>query len=228
MSRIIFVAMMLAVAIAGCNRFPDLTLQVTANLQPDDTNCSVSATQEEVVPRGQYDLAIVRDYLMTPRIESYLVDNTIEIQAPQSNISVTGFDVTIKLPDGVIPELSGGLPNPYTVTSTVVIPPSEAIGQVSSGAALARMIPANYHQALVDLSNASGFDSIVIDVRANGTTSGGFSNQSPPFSWPIDFCSGCLGTTCPPPAEVGDGVGCFPGQDNWQYCVEIVDPEATP
>ena len=38
MSRIILMAMTLAVTVAGCNRFPDLSIQVTANLQPDESS----------------------------------------------------------------------------------------------------------------------------------------------------------------------------------------------
>ena len=86
MSRIILMAMMLAVTIAGCNRFPDLTIQVVSNLAPDDTNCSVTADQEATIGRGRYDLllprdnpATPRDYMLTPRIESYIVDLSLEI-----------------------------------------------------------------------------------------------------------------------------------------------------
>lgn len=224
MSRIIFVAMMLAVAIAGCNRFPDLTLQVTANLAPDESNCSVTADQEETLARGIWDLSFVGGYAIWTRIESYLIDNALEIQAPQGNLQVTGFDVTIKLPDGTVPGLSGGLPNPYTVTSNAVIPASDALGGVSTGSALAVGVPSSYQSAVAAAAAAAGFNSIVIDIRANGTTSGGFSQQSPPFSWPIELCTGCMGTTCVAPAEVGDSLGCFPGQDGWAYCNEIVDP----
>ena len=46
MSRFILVPMMLAatlaVTVAGCNRFPDLSIQVTANPQPDATDCGVA------------------------------------------------------------------------------------------------------------------------------------------------------------------------------------------
>ncbi|MBW2508463.1 MAG: hypothetical protein JRE81_07525 [Deltaproteobacteria bacterium] len=224
MSRIILMAITLAVTVAGCNRFPDLTIQVTANLAPDETNCTIEATQDTILLRGLYDLnAPAFDYFITPRIDSYLVDNSLENQAVQTNFQVTGFDITIKLPDGSVPELSGDLPNPYMVTANAVIPPSDSSGDVSSGAAAAPAIPQSYRTAIVDLLNSSGFNSIVIDVRANGETSGGFSQQSPPFSWPIDFCEGCLGGLCEQGSE-GEGTGCFPGQDIWPYCAVIVAP----
>ena len=228
MSRIIFVVLMLS-ALAGCDRFPDLTIQVTANLAPDEGSCVIDADQDTVLFRGLYDLNIVRDYIVTPRIESYLIDNSLETQAPQTNIQITSFDVTLKLPDGSVPTLAGGLPNPYQVTSSAVIPPSPEAGGVSNGAAAAIAIPASYHSALVSLLNQSGFTSIVLDLRANGTTSGGFSQQSPPFSWPVEFCNGCLGAVCEPPLEVGQAPegSCFPGQDQWVYCAEIADTTGT-
>ena len=164
------------------------------------------------------------DYFITPRIESYLVQNALEIQAAQSNMTITGFDLTIKLPDGAILDFGEGLPNPYNITSNAVIPPSDAIGGISRGAAAAPVIPSTYRTAIIDALNASGFTSIVLDVRANGTTAGGFSQQSPPFPWPIEFCEGCLGVPCAA-GEIGDGVGCFPGQDRWGYCDEIVPPD---
>jgi len=223
MSRIILMAIMLSVTVAGCNRFPDLTIQVAANLAPSDTDCSIDADQDTVLLRGMYDLnAPLFDYIVTPRIDSYLVDNSIEIQAQQGNFQVTGFNLTVKLPDGTIPELAGGLPNPYFVTSNAFIPVNVESGSVSSGAAAARVIPLSYRTAIIDVVNASGFNSIVLDVRATGQTSGGFTQTSPPFSWPIDFCDGCLGVDCIEPLERGDPVGCFPGQDIWGYCEDII------
>lgn len=225
MGRIILIAALLAVTIAGCNRFPDLTMQITANLAPDESQCTIDANQELILFRGFYDLEIQRNYVLTPRIESYLVDNSLDIQAVSQNIQITSFDVTLKLPDGSVPDL-GALPNPYRVTTTSVIPPSETEGLSQVGAAAANVIPSTYYDVLVAIEQGTEFNSIVLDVRANGETSGGFSQQSPPFSWPVEFCRGCLGAICEPPLQVGDGVGCLPGQDIWTYCAVIVDPDA--
>jgi hypothetical protein len=228
MSRIILVALGLALTVAGCDRFPDLSIQVVANLAPDDTTCSVSEDQEETVARGRLDLAYLTryGYIMTPQIASYLVDNSLEIQGRSQNFQVTSFDVTIKLPDATTPELSGGLPNPYNVrASSPAIEPSAEPGDESLGFAFVEAVPLSYRNALIDLANSTQFDSIVLEVRANGETAGGFSQQSPPFQWPVELCLGCLAARCEPPAMVGDGIGCYPGQDFWQYCAEIVEPE---
>ncbi|KPK15566.1 MAG: hypothetical protein AMJ62_08615 [Myxococcales bacterium SG8_38] len=225
MRRFILVALM-AVTVTGCDRFPDLSIQVVANLQPDEDNCSVSADQQEVWLAGVYDLNVQRDYFITPRIESYLVDNALEFQGQQGNIQIDSFDITLLLPDGTKPELGADLPNPYRVTTSVVIPVNEAAGAASLGAAAAIGIPASYYDVLVDIVNTTSFRSIVLEIVANGETSGGFRQQSPPFRWPIEFCVGCLGAICEEPAELFDPLGCFPGQDGWQYCGEIVPPAA--
>jgi len=230
MGRIILMAMVLAVTVAGCNRFPDLTIQVSANLVPSDPpECAVVPNQELILLRGRYDLeAPAFDYIITPQIDSYLFDNSLNTQAPQTNFQVTGFEITIKLPDGSTPDFGEALPNPYLVTSSVVIPASTALGGISSGAAAAPGIPSAYRPALDAVFQDSGFNSIVIDIQAFGSTSGGFSQKSPPFSWPIELCEGCLGIECPEPAQEGDGVGCFPGQDGWQWCQTIVPADSAP
>jgi hypothetical protein len=209
-------AMTLAVTVAGCNRFPDLSIQVVANLQPSD-DCTIDANQEEILFRGLYDLNVVRDYIVTPSIESYLVSNATELQGETQNIQINGMEITIVLPDGSIPTLAGELPNPFTVTTSATIPANETSGGASQGAAAAIGIPASYHSALLGIVADTGFQSIVLDIRAKGTTSGGFTQQSAPFRWPVEFCQGCL-MNCDPDDESDVAGACFPGQDNWQYC----------
>jgi hypothetical protein len=212
------------VTIAGCNRFPDLSIQVTANLAPDEDDCSVTDDQDAVFLTGLYDLSVIRDYVITPRIESYLVSNSLEFQGEQGNIQIHNFEITILLPDSTVATLAGDLPNPYTVATSAVIPVNESEDGVTQRASFALAIPSSYHSALLAIRADTGFESIAIDIRAIGTTSGGFNQKSGPFRWPIEFCDGCLGTTCEEPAELGDAVGCFPGQDGWQYCAVIVPP----
>ncbi|MGD8609285.1 MAG: hypothetical protein PVH21_18445 [Myxococcales bacterium] len=228
MRRFILLALMV-VTVAGCDRFPDLSIQVTANLKPTTNNCTVTADQEQLVSIGRYDRNYGGSYRIIPRIESYLVNNGLEFQGSQGNVQIESFELTILLPDGTQPDF-GDLPNPYTQgASSAVIPASTSPGTPSLGFATAIGIPENYIGPVVDALDSTGFDSIVLEIRANGKTAGGFSNQSPPFSWPVTFCSGCLGTTCEEPAMVGDPTdgSCLPGQDSWQYCAEIT-PAATP
>jgi hypothetical protein len=239
MGRIIFMALVFTATVAGCNRFPDLTIQIVdvlaAEGQPGQQAqaCGYEADQELVLLRGLWDLAYPPGsgetvaYSMVPRIESYIFDNSIATQAPQGNISINTYNVTIKLPDGTVPELSGGLPNPYQVTTSGVIPPSQVFGEVSRGIAGAPMIPGNYASAMVDIINNTGFESIVLELKANGLTAGGFFQQSPSFNWPVELCFGCLGFRCTDEDDVvGQPIGCTPGNDaTGAYCGEVVVPE---
>jgi hypothetical protein len=233
MSRFILVPMMLAatlaVTVAGCNRFPDQSIQVTANLQPDVTNCGVTDDQDTFLATGVIDREappVFDDYYITPLVQSYIVSNALEFQGEQGNMQITSFEITIVLPDGTVPDLGEGVTNPYKVQTTAVIPPNQSAGSSSQRATFAVAIPASYYPAVLAIPDTTGFDSIALEIRANGTTSGGFSQTSPVFRWPINFCDGCLGVVCEAPAELGDPVGCFPGQDIWGYCAQIVVPAA--
>ena len=233
MSRFILVPMMLAatlaVTVAGCNRFPDLSIQVAANLAPDRTDCGVTDDQDAVLAAGVIDRAapsVFWSYVITPLVESYIVSNALEFQGQQGNMQITAFEITIVLPDGTLAELGEGVPNPYKVQTSAVIPANQTPGSVSARATFAVAIPDTFYPAVLSIPETTGFDSFAIDIRAQGTTLGGFSQTSPAFRWPINLCDGCLGVVCDAPAELGDSAGCYAGQDIWGYCAEIVVPDA--
>jgi hypothetical protein len=220
MSRFILVAMMLAVTVAGCNRFPDNGLQISANLPPDES-CVFSADQEERLLRGLYDIGYRNptsgqpaDYIIAPLVHSYLITNALEFQGEQNNLQIDNFDITLQLPDGSAPTLPEGLVNPYRVTTSAVLPATEAGGVAAAEVAAAIGIPASYQEALRAVAADTGFASVVLQIRAGGTTFGGFSQRSAPFFWPVDLCDGCLADCLA--EDVGDS--CLPGQDIWPYC----------
>jgi hypothetical protein len=217
MSRFILVAMMVAVTVAGCNRFPDNGLQIRANLPPDDS-CLFSAEQDTRLLRGSYDISYRNalsgepsDYIIAPLLESYLVSNALEFQGEQNNLQVDNFDITILLPDGSPLE---GVVNPYRVDTTAILEVTE--GSVTQEVAAAIGIPASYQSALV------GIPSVILSIRAGGTTFGGFSQRSAPFRWPVDICEGCFSLlVCTPELFLEQ---CLPGQDGSPGCLSIADP----
>lgn len=227
MSRFILVAIVAAVTVAGCNRFPDNGLQIIANLPPDGS-CVLSADQDTRLLRGLYDISYVapdgsgpRDYVIAPLLQSFLISTSLEFQAEQANLQVTNFDITILLPDGTVPTLPGGLVNPYRVDTSAFLAVSEG-GTPTQEVAAATGIPASYQDALRALL-AAGFSSVVLDIRAGATTFGGFSQRSAPFRWPVDICEGCL-EICVADEDVVNS--CLPGQDVWPYCTVVVPPAA--
>ncbi len=208
MRRIILMAMVLAVTVAGCNRFPDNGLQISANLLPDD-ECFVRGDQEERLLRGLWDTNIASGYTIALQLQSYLISNALEFQGEQGNLQVDNYDITILLVDGSLPDL-GGLTNPYRVTTSAVLAASEAGGDPVPGVGVATGVPASYQDAIVAL----GVDEIVLSIRAGGTTFGGFSQRSAPFSWPVALCAGCLDNCAAEKVNL-----CLPGQDVWAYCI---------
>lgn len=231
MSRFILVSMMVAVTVAGCNRFPDNGLQIAASLPPDDA-CVLSADQDSRLLRGIYDLSYVApggtgpsDYVIAMLLQSYLITNALEFQGEQANLQVTNFDITLLLPDGSVPTLPEGLVNPYRVDTNAVLPVSEG-GTPSEEVAAAIGIPGSYQDALRGLL-AAGYTSVLLDIRAGATTYGGFSQRSAPFLWPVDLCEGCLGVLCETATDL-DEDSCLKGQDIWPYCAAVVPPATTP
>ncbi len=214
MRRIILMTIVLAVTVAGCNRFPDNGLQISANLLPDDS-CFVADDQEQRLLGGLWDTSYTApsgetpDYAIALQLQSYLVTNALEFQGDQSNIQVDNYDITLLLADGSKPDL-GGLANPYRVRTSAVIRSTDPGGDPIPGVGFATGIPGNYQAALVALD----LDEVLLSIRAGGTTFGGFSQRSAPFNWPVTLCQGCLNNCA------ADEVNfCLPGQDVWAYCI---------
>jgi hypothetical protein len=225
MSRFILVAMTM-VTVAACNRFPDNGLQIVANLPPDDS-CVFDADPDIRLLRGRYDLSYrnpstgaARDYVIAPLLQSYLVSAGLEFQGEQNNIQVDNYDITILLPDGSVPALPAGVVNPYRVDTSAVLPAIEQGGTASQEVAAALGIPASYQDALRAI--LPQFSSIILEIRAGGTTFGGFSQRSAPFRWPVDLCEGCL-TVDACTIEQFEA-SCLPGQDVWLGCSSVIIP----
>jgi len=230
MSRFILVAMTI-VTVAACNRFPDNGLQIVANLPPDDS-CVFDADPEIRLLRGLYDLSYrdpntggASDYIIAPLVQSYLISNTLEFQGEQANLQVDNYDITILLPDGTVPALPEGIVNPYRVDTSAVLPAIERGSSASQEVAAARGIPASYQDALRTI--LPQYSSIILEIRAGGTTFGGFSQRSAPFRWPVDLCEGCL--VNPLPCTIDEfAESCLPGQDVWAGCSSVLTPPVTP
>ena len=233
MSRFILVAMTVAVTVAGCNRFPDNGLQIAANLPPTTADCVVSADQDTRLLRGLYDLSYrdrawraPRDYVIAPLIQSYLISNALEFQGEQAeppsrqlrhHNAASGRGRSPTLPDGLV--------NPYRVDTSAVLPATSSgrIYRKKSPPRSAFQRPTRMRSWTIAAD--TGFESVLLEIRAGGTTFGGFSQRSAPFRWPVDLCEGCLGAVCETADELDDS--CLPGQDIWPYCAVVMPPRPT-
>jgi hypothetical protein len=212
MSRFILVAMMVAVTVAGCNRFPDNGLQIAANLPPD-SSCQVSADQDVRLLRGIYDISLTSDYTVVLLLQNYIISNALEFQGEQANIQVDNYDITLLLPDGSALPVPDGVANPYRVDTNAVLPAAEGTN-IPQEVGAATGIPAGYQDLIQAALASTGYSSVLLEIRAGGTTFGGFSQRSAPFRWPVDICEGCLQDCLNEDLDSS----CLPGQDIWPWC----------
>src|SRR5262249_23218574 len=104
--------------------------------------------------------------------------------------------------------LFGGLPNPYSVETSVFVPPTTGavLGQQPGNFVL---IPDPYVQQLAGALNATTVLEFVLEVKPRGMSVGGAHVTMATWTFPVYACKGCLvtpgttDTTCP----------CLPGQE---------------
>jgi len=227
-----FIIVALAVfAVASCNRFPDNGLQI-AGMLPLEGDCTLDPGTDVRQTLGVWDIQApfgdnprISHFGVSPLLENYIISRSTEIQAEQNNLQVTNLEITLQTPDGVNLVLPEALPNPYSVTASANLP--AAVGDAfSSGAAFTIAIPPSYRQAVGGAVFAAGFDQVIINMRAVGTTMGGFTQKSGAFLWPVTLCDGCL-NLCPTQQAANDLTelalaalvgSCLPGQDGYPYC----------
>ena len=171
-------------------------------------------------------------YVITPRLENYLISRATDIQAEMNNLQVTGYEITLTLPNDEPLDL-GDLPNPYSVNDSAVLPAAEE-DSFSIGATFTVAVPSDYRQPVTAAVFGAGFNSFLIVARATGTTMGGFTQKSGPFYWPVSICDNNCLDLCPTQAA-GDALtdeqlgalrdACTPGQDGEPYCTFAPTPE---
>ncbi|MEM7137197.1 MAG: hypothetical protein AAF500_11490 [Myxococcota bacterium] len=223
MHRFIIVALAVLM-VASCDRFPDNGLQVGGMLPLED-DCTVDPATELRRSSGLWDTKVLRNYIVTPLLENYIVSRALDIQAEQNNLQVTNLEITLQTPDGLDLVLPEGFPNPYSVTATTVLPAAVDDG-FTSGTTRSVGVPQDYELIVADAVEAAGFDQVIVVMEAVGTTMGGFTQKSGPFFWPVTFCFGCLDFCAT--QEQADSLtdeqiarldaSCQPGQDIYPYC----------
>jgi hypothetical protein len=230
MYRFIIVALTVF-TVASCNRFPHNGLQI-AGMLPLEGDCTLDPGTDVRQTLGVWDIQApfgtnprVTHFGVSPLLENYIISRSTDIQAEQNNLQVTNLEITLQTPDGVNLVLPEALPNPYSVTASASLPVAED-GSFSSGAAFTIAIPPSYRQTVADAVFAAGFDQLIINMRAIGTTMGGFTQKSESFLWPVTLCDGCF-DICPTQQDANDLTelelaallaSCLPGQDGYRYC----------
>lgn len=243
MHRFIIVALAV-LAVVSCDRFPDNGLQIGGMLPLSD-DCSADPGSDERLALGVWDVQApfgdnqrIAQYVVSLLLENYIISRATDIQAEQNNLQVTNLEITLQTPDGANLVLPEGFPNPYSVTASANLPAADD-GSFTTAAAITVAVPSTYRQPVADAVFGAGFDQLIINIRAIGTTMGGFTQKSGSFSWPVTLCSGCL-DLCPTQGAANALTelalaallsACLPGQDGHAYCQfvpEVQDPVLTP
>ena len=159
-------------------------------------------------------LPVTRDHITydaTFQVENRILrrfNRIYPVMADPSNFLVEGADVEITALDGsALPELAG-LPNPFRVTAVPVLVPAAI--QETQGRAIARIqvIPAVYGDSLVGIDGT-----LLVAVRIFGTTTGGSTQQTQEYVFPLELCNNCLFTLDDVSAMCVEETACSPGQN---------------
>jgi hypothetical protein len=129
------------------------------------------------------------------------------LQADPNTFHGREMEVELRGLDGV-PLVLGGLPNPYRVPAMGFVP-SAGTDTAGLGLVASTVIPTVYGDALAGMVGT-----IVVVVNLIGTTTGGSTQITGEYQFPLELCNGCLF------ACVLDSAGmaiiepsCRPGQD---------------
>jgi hypothetical protein len=151
-------------------------------------------------------------YFAVMRVGNHLINrqNTLyPVMADPDQITITGARVTILNTDGQ--RIDVGLPNPYNVTASGTVASTTSSDPVL-GSASTEFIDSARGAALAGMFAAD--TTIVLQVQAIGTTSGGSTLTSGPYSFPLLLCNGCLFQCgCDSMGNPTSSLSCNPGQD---------------
>jgi hypothetical protein len=182
-----------------------------------DNMCLVSATNPYLA-QGTLDVSqdfgafrtTGTSYAVALRLGNQLLNNGNRIyplMADPNRIVLNHFEVTLMNTSEA--PLAIGASNPY------LVPADGSIGSTQSmdptfGIGYATIIPDAYGQLLAGQSPGT----ILVRVRAIGTTVGGATLTSNPLTFPVTLCTGCLfQAACDAMGNPVTAPSCAPGQD---------------
>lgn len=178
---------------------------VVGSMIPDD-ECVVSADSTFLL-KGSYDVSAgVRDqcnssYNMALLVNSYLIrrgsptGSPPTLRAEPNVLRITEASVELLQVNGVrfpFNMTTPALPNPFSVTTFAMVPPSE-LEDPGAGIALVEVIPSFYAPQLMQLAGRGG--TVVAAITLFGETTGGVEVELAEYRIPIQLCNGCL-TVC--------------------------------
>jgi hypothetical protein len=212
MARTIPLLALLLLAI-GCVDTDGPSVFVAGNAALED-DCTVEADDPllKFAP-GTFNAQFGTSYTIFPWLQSQLVDRSnTGLSADPNWVILTGAEVELREPGGAVIAF-GGLPNPFTVETSVTIPSTENPNEPGRSVGALEVIPPAYAQAF-DAMLGDAPDAVmgvVASVLFFGETTGGVDVDVAPYTWPVTVCQGnCLlrcgtvPTSCTPCSDGGE------------------------
>lgn len=218
------VAAAMALGLVGCIE-NDKSLVIMYNVAPDDS-CVYQIDPEYIRTRGFLDLNHPAYgsppepvYYMFPQIHNFMPTNlstcnceldAMAIQLRKATISyewLIGRDSLGPLGYNTLLALEEG---EFDIYLSGVVEPADSSGSPGQFVTHLRLIPPNVGTQLAALGTDAKDFVLGVHVIINGTTLGGVEIGSNEFIYPVEFCWGCLSSSCPD----GTYPSCQPGQDS--------------
>lgn len=196
---------LLAPLVFGSCVADSVSIRILCNVEPE-TDCTYQVSGLCKLG-GALNLSVGRGYFATLRVANGLKPRNSDVppQSEPNGIQVNEMEVEVLNSAGKRISFGANVPNPYTVSATGFIDPSEE--QVVG----VTLIPVPYVRRLATMSGVSGTQ-IRLSVTARGKTAGDVDVESGEWGWTIDvYNTDLAGGQC----VISDDEVCLWGQDSF-------------
>lgn len=156
---------------------------------------------------AQWDLAFGNSYYLVLAVSSQLRQRGSDRMADPNTVFLNRAEVELIDERTNAPfQFAGGLPNPFSVSTSAVIGAAADPMTPARGVVRFEAIPASYRDQIRDL----GAPKVRIEAQLFGRTNGDIDIDTAVWSLPVDICTNCL-RQCATGDEAA--LTCNPGQD---------------
>lgn len=183
-----------------------------------EEGCSV--TEDAYLTRATFNVAFAENsYVLPAIVVSQLVRRDVSTSAETNGVHIHGAEVQI------LNEAGAAITPEYSVVASggVYIPPS-AVGDSASRAISFNVIPAPVTAILQDLVRSEGAQTIVVNMRVFGRTTGGTDVESGYFRFGVELVDDPDDVLCDSAVvrEEFPLVNCVSGQDGVPYLARCI------
>jgi hypothetical protein len=207
------------ILLAGCtDDNSSIFISHVGTFEFDDDFCTVSTDTGAARPR--FNVAFADNtYVMPTVVASQLVRRDIDTSAEPNGVFIESAEIQL------LNEAGQSLSPLYSVVASggTYIPPSP-VGELSSSAVTFTAIPAPVTRLLQDLVRATAPQTVVLEMRVIGRTTGGTDVESAPFNFGIELVDHPSHFECDSAQTREDYplINCISGQDGVPYLATCI------